>query len=188
MNPKEEITRVNQNKTSILRGSDPQKIWYLPSILKGLFLTLSKMIQNIFKGDKMLTLNYPEEKYTYGPRFKGNHVLTVKKDGSLRCTACMLCATNCPADCITIVASQHDDPSVEKYPINYEIDMLRCVFCGFCEEACPVDAIRMGPEWQSPGVNGSSFINDIDELAYRPVLKGGIQSILDDKDRIKSGI
>ena len=66
--------------------------------------------------------------------------------------------------------------------------MLRCVFCGFCEEACPVDAIRMGPEWQSPGVNGSVFINGIDELAHRPTLKGGIQSVLDDKDRIKSGI
>ena len=177
-----------KDKTPILKGSSPQKMWYLPGILKGMYLTFSKMIHNIFSGRQMLTLNYPEEKYTYGPRFKGNHVLTVKKDGSLRCTACMLCATNCPADCITIVASQHDDPSVEKYPISYEIDMLRCVFCGFCEEACPVDAVRMGPEWQTPGVNGSSFINGIDELAYRPALKGGIQSILDDKERIKSGL
>ncbi len=180
-----------KNKTFhiTLKGSNLKKSWYLPGILKGMALTFSKMIQNIFKrNEDMLTVNYPEEKYTYGPRFKGNHVLTVKKDGSLRCTACMLCATNCPADCITIVASQHEDPSVEKYPINYEIDMLRCVFCGFCEEACPVDAVRMGPEWQSPGVNGSSFINGIEELAYRPSLKGGIQSVLDDKDRIKSGI
>ena len=192
MKSKEQITNTNQSKPKghafIVKGPDIRNTWYLPGIIKGLFLTFSKMIQNIFKGDKMLTLNYPEEKYTYGPRFKGNHILTVKQDGSLRCTACMLCATNCPADCITIVASQHDDPSVEKYPINYEIDMLRCVFCGFCEEACPVDAIRMGPEWQSPGVHGSSFINGIDELAYRPALKGGIQSLLDDKDRIKSGL
>ena len=172
----------------ILKGADFKKIWYLPGILKGLCLTFSNMICNIWSGKKTLTLNYPEEKYTYGPRFKGNHVLTVKKDGSLRCTACMLCATNCPADCITIVASEHNDPSVEKYPISYEIDMLRCVFCGFCEEACPVDAIRMGPEWQTPGVNGASFINGIEELAYRPSLKSGIQSILDDKDRIKDGL
>ncbi len=81
---------------------------------------------------------------------KGNHVLTVKKDGSLRCTACMLCATNCPAECIKINAAEHNDPSVEKFPISYEIDILRCVFCGYCEEACPVDAIRLGPEWQTP--------------------------------------
>ena len=140
------------------------------------------------KREKMPTVNYPEEKYEYSPRFKGNHVLTVKKDGSLRCTACMLCATNCPADCIKIVASEHDDPSVEKYPISYEIDILRCVFCGFCEEACPVDAIRMGPEWQTPGANGSEFQYDIKHLAYRSQLKGGIVSVLDEKERHGAGI
>ena len=117
---KEKVTSTDQgnlkNNTFILKGPDLRKTWYLPGILRGLLLTLSKMIQNIFNGKQMLTLNYPEEKYTYGPRFKGNHVLTVKKDGSLRCTACMLCATNCPADCITIVASQHDDSFGRKVP------------------------------------------------------------------------
>ncbi len=162
--------------------------WYLPAIFSGMGLTFKKMLRNLFVGDKMQTLNYPEEKYEYGPRFKGNHVLTVKKDGSVRCTACMLCATNCPAQCIKITAAEHNDPSVEKYPISYEIDILRCVFCGFCEEACPVDAIRMGPEWQSPALNGGTFNYDIQHLAYRGNLKGGIQSRVDDQERHKAGI
>lgn len=162
--------------------------WYLPGILKGLVITMRHLLGNLASKEKMETLNYPEEKYEYSPRFKGNHVLTVKKDGSLRCTACMLCATNCPAQCIHIIASEHEDPTVEKYPIAYEIDTLRCVFCGFCEEACPVDAIRMGPEWQQAGINGSNFISGIDHLAYRPTLKGGIQSVLDEEERHKSGI
>lgn len=162
--------------------------WYLPGIVTGLGITMKHLLKNLANPKKMLTLNYPEEKYEYSPRFKGNHVLTVKKDGSLRCTACMLCATNCPAECITIVASEHDDPTVEKYPIKYEIDILRCVFCGFCEEACPVDAVRMGPEWQTPGLAGSNFQYGIDKLAYRPQLKGGIQSIVDEEERHKSGI
>lgn len=174
------------------------KNWFLPGILLGLLLTGKNLVVNVvetilatfgvIKRDKMPTVNYPEEKYEYSPRFKGNHVLTVKKDGSLRCTACMLCATNCPADCIKIVASEHEDPTVEKYPISYEIDILRCVFCGFCEEACPVDAIRMGPEWQTPGTNGSQFQYDIKQLAYRPQLKGGIVSVLDEKERHEAGI
>ena len=166
--------------------------WYLPGILGGLVITGKHLAFNVFDNlmgkKKMISLNYPEEKHEYSPRFKGNHVLTVKKDGSLRCTACMLCSTNCPAECITIVASEHEDPSVEKFPIKYEIDMLRCVFCGFCEEACPVDAVRMGPEWQTPGVNGANFHYGIEQLAYRPQLKGGIQSVLDDEERHKSGI
>lgn len=162
--------------------------WYLPGILGGLWLTLKIMLKNLFNKKRMPALNYPEEKYAYSARFKGNHVLTVKKDGAIRCTACMLCATNCPADCIRIIASEHDDPSVEKYPIAYEIDMLRCVFCGFCEEACPVDAIRMGPEWQKPGLNGNQFVHDLKELAYRKTLKGGVVSVVDEEERHRAGL
>lgn len=163
-------------------------MWYFTGILGGLGITFRHLVRNLFRPKERITLNYPEEKYTYSPRFKGNHVLTVKKDGSLRCTACMLCATACPADCITIVASEHPDPTVEKYPIKYEIDMLRCVFCGLCEEACPVDAIRMGPEWQTPDFADGNFIYDIRRLAYRPQLKGGILSVVDDEDRHRSGL
>jgi NADH-quinone oxidoreductase subunit I len=173
---------------SLVQRPKPVSSWYLPGILSGMGLTFGKMISNLFNRKKMITLNYPEEKYEYSSRFKGNHVLTVKKDGSIRCTACMLCATNCPADCIRITAAEHNDPAVEKYPISYEIDILRCIFCGYCEEACPVDAIRMGPEWQTPGVNGEQFIYDIKQLAYRPQLKGGIQSIVDDTERHDQGI
>src|SRR5689334_13420470 len=98
----------------------PNKLsnWYLPGIFIGMGITFKNMMRNLLNKDQMLTLNYPEEKYEYSPRFKGTHVLTTKKDGSLRCTACMLCATNCPATCITIVASEHVDPKVEKYPIS----------------------------------------------------------------------
>jgi NADH-quinone oxidoreductase subunit I len=173
---------------SVVQNNSQLSKWYLPGILGGLWITLQHLVKNLLNRKQMPTVNYPEEKYEYGSRFKGNHVLTVKKDGSLRCTACMLCATNCPAECIKIVASEHQDPKVEKYPTTYEIDILRCVFCGFCEEACPVDAIRMGPEWQTPAVNGSKFIYDINHLAYRPNLKGGVLSHLDDEERYKAGI
>lgn len=162
--------------------------WYLPGIFAGMAYTMKNMVRNLLNRKRMPTLNYPEEKYEYSSRFKGNHVLTVKKDGSIRCTACMLCATNCPADCIHIVAAENPDPTVEKYPIHYEIDILRCVFCGFCEEACPVDAIRMGPEWQTPGLSGGRFVYDINHLAHRPSLKGGIVSEVDDLDRHKAGL
>ena len=93
-----------------------------------------------------------------------------------------------PANCIRITADEHTDPHVEKYPISYEIDILRCVFCGYCEEACPVDAIRMGPEWQTAALNGSNFVYDIKHLAYRDNLKGGVKSVVDDKDRHKAGL
>jgi NADH-quinone oxidoreductase subunit I len=162
--------------------------WYFLGILVGLKITFSHLLRNLFYPKQRKTLNYPEQQHEYSPRFKGNHVLTVKKDGSLRCTACMLCATACPAECITIEAAEHPDPKIEKYPIRYEIDMLRCVFCGYCEEACPVDAVRMGPEWQTPDLADGRFIYDIKRLAYRPQLKGGILSVVDEEERHKAGL
>ena len=122
---------------SVVQNTNEKRNWYLPGIFGGLMITGKHLVKNLLRPSQMPTLNYPEEKYEYGPRFKGNHVLTVKKDGSLRCTACMLCATNCPAECIKIVAAESDDPAVEKFPINYEIDVLRCVFLRFLRRGLP---------------------------------------------------
>ncbi|MFN8846139.1 MAG: NADH-quinone oxidoreductase subunit I, partial [Bdellovibrionales bacterium] len=85
---------------SVVDNSPNKSRWYVVSIVGGLVITMRHLLKNLFNKKDMMTLNYPEEKYEYSPRFKGNHVLTVKKDGAIRCTACMLCATNCPAECI----------------------------------------------------------------------------------------
>jgi NADH-quinone oxidoreductase subunit I len=89
------------------------------------------------------TLEYPEQKMVYPERFRGLHRLMTRDDGQVRCVACMCCPTVCPAHCITIVAEEAPDGTIEKRPAIFEIDELRCVVCGLCVEACPCDAIRM---------------------------------------------
>jgi NADH-quinone oxidoreductase subunit I len=116
---------------------------YLWEILRGLGITMKHLLRNVLRTSEMPTMQYPEEKRVYSQRFRGRHRLMQRDDGSPRCVACMMCSTVCPADCIEIVAAEHPDPKIEKYPASFEIDLLRCVYCGLCEEACPCDAIRM---------------------------------------------
>jgi len=125
---------------------------YLPEILRGLSVTgyhfwrnLTIHVLHVFGLAKTrqadVTIQYPEERTPYPDTFRGRHRLTLGADDTANCTACFLCATACPADCIYIEAGEDPHDPVEKYAVRYEIDTLRCIYCGMCVEACPCDAI-----------------------------------------------
>lgn len=108
---------------------------YFVDIAKGLWITMKNMLFA-----KKVTIQYPEERREYSNRYRGLHYIKVT-NGVENCTACMLCPTVCPAECIHIEAGERENK--EKFPVTFEIDTLRCCFCGFCEEACPKDAIKL---------------------------------------------
>ena len=148
---------------------------YLVTTLKGVIETSLTFFKQLFQLEKRSTVEFPEQIYQYSERFKGRHFLTKRPDGQVRCTACFLCATNCPAQCITIVAGESVDKGIEKFPLRFEIDMLRCVFCGYCEEACPVDAIRLGPEYPLAGLSGEQkWSYEKDYLLDREAIKAQV--------------
>lgn len=109
--------------------------FYLVEVVKGMAIT----IRNMLFAPKV-TIQYPEERRVYSNRYRGMHYIKAT-NGVENCTACMLCPTVCPAECIHIEAGER--PDKEKYPVKFEIDVLRCCFCGMCEEACPKDAIKL---------------------------------------------
>jgi NADH-quinone oxidoreductase subunit I len=109
------------------------KSLFLWELVMGLRLTGSYFFKPKF------TVQYPDEKTPYSPRFRGLHAQRRYPNGEERCIACKLCEAVCPALAITIESSQRDDGS--RRTTRYDIDLFKCIFCGFCEEACPVDAI-----------------------------------------------
>lgn len=116
---------------------------YIFDILGGLKLTLKHFFSNLFSKKRTVTISYPEQKRAIAPRWRARHRLTRHENGFIKCVACYMCETVCPANCIHIESAEIFDKSIEKYPIVFNIDELRCVFCGLCVEACPKDAIRM---------------------------------------------
>lgn len=159
------VINVSRNPEESLKSG------YFATTLIGLGTTLKTFAKQLFHLEESQTVQWPEVEYKYSDRFKGAHYLTKRPDGRVRCTACFLCATNCPAQCITIVAGESPDKGIEKYPVRFEIDILRCVFCGYCEEACPVDAIRLGPEYSMAGLAEQKWVYTKDYLLERPAVR-----------------
>ncbi len=144
---------------------------YLVEIIKGLIITLGHFLKNLLNRPQMLTISYPEERRQYSPLFRGRHKINLREDGTPLCVACMMCATVCPARCITIVAEESPNPKVEKRPKSFTIDALRCVMCGFCVDACPVGAIYMTGEYEMADHDRDAFLWDLGFLTKRPSLK-----------------
>jgi len=117
---------------------------YLPAIFEGMKTTITHFTKNLGDTTNIKTQCYPEMQPTdITDRYRGIHRLTHREDESVRCVACFMCSTACPADCIFIEATERKDGVDEKMPAKFSIDLLECVFCGECVEACPCDAIRM---------------------------------------------
>jgi len=159
-----------------MKIDDPQINWvgepqlgmggkmYLPMFIQGLTTTFQHLKRSI-SGD-VVTVSYPDQEPTIGNPliYRGVHRLNRDEKGRVKCVACFLCATACPAHCIDILAAESPWPDREKYPQSFTIDELRCIYCGMCEEACPVDAIELTSLYNLTGRSREEMVFDKEKL------------------------
>src|SRR5947209_4937207 len=76
---------------------------YVPAIVSGLVTTVRHMGRAIAGRD--VTMQFPEERPKLPAFYRGVHRLNRDEQGRVKCVACYMCSTACPAHCIDIVAA-----------------------------------------------------------------------------------
>src|SRR5213075_1510848 len=119
-------------------------------VLKGMAVTAKNFVGSYFEKDRLITVQYPEERETLAENYRNFPFLVYDGDDAhagLRCVACQICEKECPPQCIYITKSKDKKPDYvgkpQFYPAVFDIDISVCMSCQICVEVCPFEAIKM---------------------------------------------
>lgn len=93
------------------------------------------------------------------------------------CTACMICARECPDWCIHIESHTESTggsprPIAETVLDRFAIDYGQCLYCGICVEVCPFDALHWAPVHGYPGIGTVDGAGATAELVHERATLG----------------
>jgi len=124
-------------------------------IIQGLVETARNFFGSYVEKDRLVTVQYPEERHHLPEATRQFPFLLYDgpdSDAGLRCVACQICEKECPPRCIHIEKSKDKKPDFvgkqQFYPAVFDIDVSVCMSCQICVEVCPFDAIRMDNEFE----------------------------------------
>jgi len=127
-----------------------------------LLLGMRVTIKYFFK--PAITLQYPKERWKMPERSRGMvGLITNSETGKLNCTACLICARNCPVRAIYV--TQTKDEAGKRVPHEFIIEAGLCIYCGICEEVCPFSAIKLVPKYEFSAYDKKVFTHTKERLA-----------------------
>jgi NADH-quinone oxidoreductase subunit I len=124
-------------------------------IIKGLVETARNFVGSYVEKDRLVTVQYPEERVPQQEAARNFPFLVYDGDDwqkGLRCVACQICEKECPPQCIYIIKDTVRKPDftgkLQFQPKIFDIDTSVCMSCQICVEVCPFDAIKMDVEYE----------------------------------------
>ena len=124
-------------------------------IVKGLVETARNFVGSYVKDDRLVTVQYPEERLPQKEAARNFPFLVYDGEDwqkGLRCVACQICEKECPPQCIYIIKDTVRKPDhigkLQFQPKVFDIDTSVCMSCQICVEVCPFDAIKMDVEYE----------------------------------------
>ena len=143
---------------------------YLPAIFSGMAITL-RHLKNMLLGRTKVTMQYPEQKWdSHMPdHYRGAPALVKDERGSRPLRRLSALRIHLPAardQDRSRAKFRLDDKfaKVEKYPDEFDIDMIRCIYCGMCEEVCPEQAIFLRKDYAITGFTRADMVHDKEKL------------------------
>jgi NADH-quinone oxidoreductase subunit I len=115
-------------------------------LIKGLTQTAKNFFGSYTDSERLVTVEYPEERIPLKPNTRNFPFLVFDGEDSekgLRCVACKICEKECPPQCIYIILKRDEKGKPMKHPEVFDIDISVCMSCQICVEVCPFDAIKM---------------------------------------------
>jgi NADH-quinone oxidoreductase subunit I len=142
-------------------------------VLKGMAVTAKNFVGSYFDKDRLITVQYPEEREPLPENYRNFPFLIFDGDdphAGLRCVACQICEKECPPQCIYITKSKDKKPDYvgkpQFYPAIFDIDISVCMSCQICVEVCPFEAIKMDKVYElSRRERFDALLMDKSELA-----------------------
>ncbi len=124
-------------------------------VLNGMAVTLRNFVGSYFEKDRLIKVQYPEERIPLPENYRNFPFLVYDGDeahAGLRCVACKICEKECPPQCIYITKSEDKKPDYmgkpQFYPAVFDIDISVCMSCQICVEVCPFEAIKMDKDFE----------------------------------------
>src|SRR5258708_6659309 len=124
-------------------------------IIKGLLETGKNFVGSYHDSERMVTVEYPENKIPAIENARNFPFLVFDGDDAmkgLRCVACQICEKECPPQCIYIIKDTAKKPDYvgkpQFQPKAFDIDVSVCMSCQICVEVCPFEAIKMDTEFE----------------------------------------